>query len=309
MSESEPAQRPAGRPGRLTVGVVGTGRVGAVLGAALAGAGHRVIAASAASDSSRARAEAMLPGARLLPPQDTVSTVDLALLAVPDDVLPSLAAGLAEIGAVRNGQLVAHTSGRYGVGVLEPVTALGALPLALHPVTTFTGTSLDLGRLPGCRFGVTTPPVLRPIAEGLVIEMGGEPVWVPEERRVLYHAALTVGADHVVTLVAQAADLLRRAGLPDVEDLLAPLVHAAVDQALAAPGTRVGPVVRGDADTVGAHRAELDRTSPAAAAAYVPLARLTADRALAAGVLTPDQAEALLDVLAGDIRDRRDGDR
>ena len=38
--------------------------------------------------------------------------------------------------------------------------------------------------------------------------------------------------------------------------------------------------------------------SPDTAAAYVAMARLTADRALAAGLLKPEAAEALLDVLA-----------
>lgn len=289
---------PTQRPGRLAVGVVGAGRVGAALGAALAAAGHRVVAASAVSDSSRTRAEAMLPDAELLPPQDVVAAADLALLAVPGGVLPDLVSGLAEVGVVRAGQIVAHTTGQYGVGVLEPASARGSLPLALHPATALTGTSLDLGRIAGCCFGVTAPAVLRPIAEALVIEMGGEPVWVPEERRALYHAALTTGSDHVVTLVAQAADLLRAAGVTDPGRVLGPLVSAALDQALAAPDSSLGPIARGDASTVAAHRAELDRASPEAAASYVALARLTADRALAAGALSPARAEVLLEALA-----------
>lgn len=297
---TEPAPRsPAARPGRLAVGVVGAGRVGAVLGAALAQAGHRVVAVSAASESSLTRAEAMLPDAEVRAPQDVVAGADLALLAVPDDVLSDLVHGLVEVGVVRAGQLVAHTSGRYGIDVLEPVLEAGGLPLALHPVTALTGTSLDLGRLAGCSFGVTAPEALRPIAEALVIEMGGEPVWVAEEHRPLFHAALTVGSDHLVTLVSQAADLLCRAGVDDPHRLLAPLVAAAVDQALAAPESRPGAVARGDASTVAAHRTALAATAPEAAAAYVSLARLSADRALATGDLSPDQAEALLDVLAG----------
>lgn len=290
-------QTPGSRPGRLAVGVVGAGRVGAVLGAALNRAGHRVVAVSAISESSRVRAEEMLPDAELLPVQDVVVAADLALLAVPDDVLPEVVTGLVDVGVVRSGQLVAHTSGRYGIGVLEPATATGALPLALHPAVAFTGTSLDLGRLSGCSFGVTAPEVLCPIAEALVIEMGGEPIWVDEERRGLYQAALTVASDHVVTLVAQSVELLGEAGVAEPERLLRPLVNAAVDQALAAPESRPGPVELGDASTVGVHRAELERASPAAADAYVMIARLAADRALAAGTLSTDRAEALLEAL------------
>ena len=298
MTEPEP-RSPAARPGRLAVGVVGAGRVGAVLGAALAQAGHRVVAASASSESSLARAEAMLPGAAILAPQDVVVEADLVLLAVPDEVLEDLVHGLVEVGVVRAGQLVAHTSGRHGIGVLEPILEPGGLPLALHPVTALTGTSLDLGRLVGCCFGVTAPEALRPIADALVIEMGGEPIWVEERHRPLFHAALTLGSDHLVTLVSQVADLLGRAGVEDPARLLGPLVTAAADQALSAPESRPGAVARGDASTVAAHRAALRAEVPEAASAYVTLARLTADRALAAGELSPDQAEALLDVLAG----------
>ena len=52
---------------RLKIGVIGAGRVGAVLGAALRQAGYRVVAAAAVSTASRDRAERMLPGTRLLP--------------------------------------------------------------------------------------------------------------------------------------------------------------------------------------------------------------------------------------------------
>src|SRR5262249_51147831 len=128
---------PAAGPVRLTVGVVGTGRVGATLGAALSAAGHHVVAASGVSDASRTRADALLPDVPLVPPQDVLAQAELVLLTVPDDVLPGLVGGLVETGSVRASHLLVHTSGRYGVSVLEPATRVGALPLALHPVMTF----------------------------------------------------------------------------------------------------------------------------------------------------------------------------
>jgi predicted short-subunit dehydrogenase-like oxidoreductase (DUF2520 family) len=290
---------PAARPARLRVGVVGTGRVGAVLGAALAAAGHQVVAVAAVSDASLTRADALLPDARVAPPPEVVASVELALLTVPDDALPGLVDGLVASGAVQPGQLLAHTSGRYGIGVLDPATQAGALPLALHPVMTFTGRSEDLKRLDGVTFGVTAPEPLRPIAEALVLEMGGEAQWVAEDRRVLYHAALASGANHLAALVNESVDLLRHSGVTAPERMLAPLLGAALDNALrSGDAALTGPVARGDAGTVAAHLAELRSVSPDTAAAYVALARLTADRALAAGLLRPEAAEALLDVLA-----------
>jgi predicted short-subunit dehydrogenase-like oxidoreductase (DUF2520 family) len=293
------------RPARLAVGVVGAGRVGSVLGAALQQAGHRVVAVSAVSDASLRRAGDLLPGVPVVAPPDVVAAAELVLVTVPDDALPALVEGLVRADAVRAGQLVVHTSGRYGVTVLAPATAAGALPLALHPAMTFTGRPDDLARLPGACFGVTAPDALRPIAEALVLEMGGDPQWVEEDQRVLYHAALAGGANHLMTLVNESVDLLRRSGVGDPERMLGALLGAAMDNALrGGDAALTGPVARGDAGTVAAHLAALRDVSPHTAAAYLAMARLTADRALAAGVLRTEAAGALLDVLAEGAPDR-----
>ena len=292
-----------GRPARLSVGIIGAGRVGVVLGAALDAVGHRVGALSAVSVASRARADAILPDAAVLEPIEVARRSELLLLTVPDDVLPHLVDGLVAAGAIPPGQLVVHTSGRYGVGVLDPVIRSSALPLALHPAMTFTGRREDVARLGGCSFGVTAPEPLRPIAEALVVEMGGEPQWVDEQWRPLYHAALANGANHLTTLVAESLDLLRRCGVDNPSRLLGPLLGAALDNALrSGDAALTGPVARGDAGTVAAHLEELRQVSPHALSAYVAMARLTADRALAAGLLRPEAAEALLDVLAEESR-------
>jgi predicted short-subunit dehydrogenase-like oxidoreductase (DUF2520 family) len=292
-------QHPAG----LAVGVIGAGRAGTALGVALARAGHAVVAASAVSDASVQRARANFPGVVIAEPAQVLRLADLALLTVPDDVLPGLIAGLAATGAPVAGRMIAHASGRYGIAVLEPAARLGGLPLALHPVMTFTGRADDVDRLRGTCFGVTAPDVLRTAAEALVIEMGGEPVFIAEEHRDLYHAALASAANHLITLVAEAADLLRAAGVADPARMLGPLLSAALDNALRfGDAGLTGPVARGDADTVAAHVHALEATpsaSRAAVAAYVAMARLTADRALAAGLLKPADAERLLDVLGG----------
>jgi predicted short-subunit dehydrogenase-like oxidoreductase (DUF2520 family) len=287
-----------GRAPRLSIGVIGVGRAGVPLAAALARAGHPLVGAHAVSARSRRRAAEMLPGTPLLSVGEVMRAADLVLLTVPDDVLADLVGGLADIGEVTPGQFLVHASGRYGTGILEPAARLGALPLALHPVMTFTGGRADLDRLAGCPFGVTAPAVLRPVAEALVVEMGGEPVWVPEEARPLYHAALANGANHLVTLVALTLDLLGSAGVEAPAALVRPLLTAALDNVLRmGDDALTGPVARGDARTVAAHLEVLSRTAPEARAAYVAMARLTADRALAAGLLDPEAAEALLDVL------------
>ncbi|MCA1823565.1 MAG: Rossmann-like and DUF2520 domain-containing protein [Mycobacteriales bacterium] len=289
----------AARPARLTVGVVGAGRVGTALASALHSAGHEVVAVSGVSAASQRRAAERLPGVPVLSPSDVVRRAALVLVTPPDDQLAGVVRGLAEGGDVRAGQLVVHCSGRYGLEVLEPAVELGALPLALHPVMTFLGAAEDVDRLVGATFGVTAPDVLRPVAEALVLEMHGEPVWVPEGERPLYHAALALGANYLVTLVNEASDLLRAAGVEQPSRLLAPLLSASLDNALLrGDAALTGPVARGDADTVAAHLTALRRTAPTVVPAYVAMARLTAERALQSGRLSAVAAERLLDVLA-----------
>jgi predicted short-subunit dehydrogenase-like oxidoreductase (DUF2520 family) len=293
-------------PRRYAVGIIGAGRVGAVLGAALGRAGHRVVAASGVSAASKARIRDLLPGTPTKPADEVAAAAELLLVAVPDDVLPPLVAGLAETGAARPGQLVVHTSGAHGIRVLKPLTAR---PLALHPAMTFTGTGTDLSRLAaGISFGVTAPESLRGIAQRLVADLAGTVEWIAEDQRPLYHAALAHGANHLVTLVNEAMDRLRDAGVRHPERVLDPLLHAALDNTLRlGDAALTGPVSRGDASTVAAHLAVLGAVAPDSEPAYRALARRTADRAIAVGRLRPADAESLLDVLAGAPASHRSG--
>ncbi len=287
-------------PRTLIVGMIGVGRVGAVLGAALASAGHNVVAASGVSDNSRSRIERLLPGTRLVPVDHVPTGVHLLILAVPDDTLAGLVAGLVETGSISSGQVVAHTSGAHGLGVLAPVVDAGAHPLALHPAMTFSGHDSDLDRLAdGISFGVTAPPELRRAATRIVADLGGTPEWVAESDRPLYHAALAHGANHLVTLVNEAMDRLRDAGVVHPDRVLGALLRAALDNTLRhGDAALTGPVSRGDAGTIAKHVDTLLRVAPDSVPAYLALARRTADRAIASGLLRARDAEPLLGVLA-----------
>jgi predicted short-subunit dehydrogenase-like oxidoreductase (DUF2520 family) len=284
---------------RLRVGVVGAGRVGTALAVALRRAGHDVVAVSGVSEASRRRAERDLPDVPVQPAEDVARAAQLVLLTVPDDALPGVVETLAAQDCFSSGQLVAHTSGRHGLDVLRPAVEAGAAPLALHPVMTFAGAPEDADRLAGATVTVSAPESLLPVAQAIVLELGAEPAPVPDSARVLYHAALAWGSNYLVTLVTTAADLLRAAGVEDPSRMLGPLLGASLDNALRrGDAALTGPVARGDAGTVAAHLDALSATAPDVVAAYVALARLTADRALQSGRLAPEDAESLLGALS-----------
>lgn len=288
---------------RLGIGIIGCGKVGATIGAAWREAGHAIIGVSATSAQSRERAEEMLPGVPILPPDDVAERAELLLVAVPDDEIESLVSGLATVGRIHAGQIVVHCSGRYGTDVLEAGTRLGALPIALHPSLSFTGTTVDLPRLRQATIAVTAPAPIRPVGEALVVEMGSEPIEIAEADRPLYHAAITHASNHSITIISEAMDMLAEAGVGDPSRVLTALVDASVSNTLQ-NGSRAltGPVSRGDVGTIAAHLAALSEYSlsvsnPATRNSYIALARSTTAKAVSLGRITDVQAQEILSSL------------
>ncbi len=218
--------------GRLGVGIVGAGRVGPVLGAALAGAGHAIVGITAVSAASRDRAEAMLPGVPILEIPELIERSELVILAVPEHELASLVGGLAAVGAWQPGQLVLHTAPGLGIAVLAPATAAGAIPLAIHPAMVFSGTSIDLVRLRECFCAVTAPTPVQPIGQALVVEMGAEPVIIAEADRAAWAEAVSTATSFSTAIVGQAIGLLDGIGVESAGAVLGPLVRSSVETAL-----------------------------------------------------------------------------
>ena len=226
------------------------------VGAALARAGHHVVAASGVSRASVRRAEALLPDVPLLPPDEVAPRSDLVLLAVPDDALAGLVRGLVGDGfASRRPDRGAHL-GAHGVDVLRPAADVGVLPLALHPAMTFTGRPEDLPALVSCCVGVTANQddgrLERRRGAG-----GGDGRGAGAGARG-GPPALSRGADPRRQPPGHAGpecvDTVAQRGLSPAERVIAPLLSAALDNALR-HGDRAltGPVARGDVGTVRKH--------------------------------------------------------
>ena len=288
---------------RLGIGIIGCGRVGASIGAAWRQAGHAIIGVSATSAASLERAEEMLPGVPVLDPDEITERAELVFIAVPDDEIAPLVTGLANLGRIHAGQILMHCSGRYGTEVLEAGTSLGALPIALHPSLTFTGTEVDLSRLRQATIAVTAPAPIRPVGEALVVELGAEPIDIAEADRPLYHAAITHASNHSITILTEAMELLAEAGVADPSAVLHTLVDASVANTMQnGPKALTGPISRGDVGTVEAHLAaltefSLSRSNPSVRNSYIALARSTAAKALAMGRITEAQAQQILTAL------------
>lgn len=262
------------------VTILGRGRVGRSLAAALDAAGIAV-------ELRPARAPEALA--------DGFAAQQLVVLAVPDRAIGSLAARVRGAhrghGTTRGADgrpAVIHLSGASGPEPLQSLAEAGWPVGIAHPMAAFPDVRPP-AFLRGVTFGVTaSTPELRTRIDELVSAIGGIPRAVADDGWVAYHAAAVVASNYLVVLAAQAAQLLQRAGFQRVAagDALLPLMRGTLDNLAAegVDGALSGPLRRGDVGTVERHLAWLDDAAPELAATYRALARPGIDLAVGTGL-------------------------
>lgn len=275
--------------------VIGPGRLGSTLLAALRGSSFTVTAVGVRRDD---QTDVSLSPPRLRV-QDTAAEADLFWLTVPDDEIYGVAARLASsLEAVRRPGLepvAIHTSGQGSIHLLKPLADLGVRCLSLHPLQTFAGEPRpDLFRDVPC--AVTAQEEREyALGEELARRLGMRPFRLPDERKTLYHLAAVVGCNLLVALESEAKRLMDEAtGDGQGLDHLGLLIRTTVDNLLATgePARALtGPVARGDVGTVRAHLRVLEDGRPRLAAAYRALSREALT--LAAPRLDDEQVRAL----------------
>jgi predicted short-subunit dehydrogenase-like oxidoreductase (DUF2520 family) len=242
-----------------SIAIVGAGRLGTALTAALRAAGrdvHGPLGRGAGAGGA-----------------------SLVLLCVPDGEIAAAAA------AVAPGPLAGHCSGATGLGVLAPHEALSLHPLMTVPAGA--GAAAFAGA--GCAVDGSTPRALA-VAGALAAELGLRATRVADADRAAYHAAASIASNFVVTLEGAAERLAATAGVE--RELLAPLVRAAVEN-WAARGARdalTGPIARGDEATVARQRAAVAERAPDLLELFDALAGAT--RRLASEAVTSAMREA-----------------
>lgn len=220
--------------------VVGAGRLGTVLAAALRAAGP-------------------LRRGEPVPPQ-----AEVVLLCVPDGQIAAAAS------AVPPGPLLGHCSGATGLDVLR-----GREGFSLHPLMSVPhGSSPAVLRGAGAALDATSPRALE-TARRLAAALGLNPARVAAEDRVAYHAAAAMAANFLVALEEAAERLAATAGVS--REQLAPLVLATAHQwaELGPARALTGPIARGDEAVVERHRAAVAERTPELLALWDALAART----------------------------------
>ncbi len=234
------------------IGFVGPGRAGLGLGLALARSGYDVRLHGRRHREVPTPLELTVGG---VPPW--LDSVEVIILAVPDDALATVASQLSESGSMKGTHTVLHLSGaldRAAIAVLAPYgCALGSL----HPLQSLSDPGSAPTRLRGAAAAVEGDERAVRMAGELARAVGLEPIRIPSESKSLYHAAAVFASNYVVTVTAAAHRLLEQVGLSEAEAraALAPIIRGTVENIVEHGPERAltGPVVRGDRTTIARH--------------------------------------------------------
>ena len=288
---------------RTRVGIIGAGRVGRALARASRRAGLDVAAAWSRTEHTRQRVagELAIPVATSL--DEAVVGCDIVIVAVPDEQLAAVLLELA--GRIDDGAapLVVVTSGSSSIELGESVRTAGGRVVRIHPLRAITDV-MQADALDGVVAAVTASgDADGAAARELATRLGMVPFELADADASTWHAAGSIAAGGVTTLLAAARDLAVLAGLePDAAlRAMADLARGAIDQAVtqSPEAALTGPVVRGDAGTVAAHVAAIQARRPDLVDPYRAVARASADLAHRSGRID-DDVLARIDEAIGD---------
>ncbi len=279
---------------RPRIGIVGAGRVGTALGAAMDRAGWPVVAVASRDAGRRARFREFVPDAlATADARELAGLVDLVWLTVPDDAIGPLAAGLRP----GPGQGLVHASGALPSSVLDPRRSTGAGLASFHPLVPVADIGRAIDAFRGASIAVEGDDELVTLLSRLAGDLGATPIFVPTAAKAVYHAAAVLAAGGVVALLDVIAELGRVAGMDESTALrtYVPLIRQGLVNAtdLGVAAALTGPVVRGDRETVALHLEAIARLAPEAVGVYRSLARRQLAIAVARAALDPERAAVL----------------
>ncbi len=283
------------------IAIVGAGKVGTAVGYLLKKKGYVIASICARHEESLKRAREIVGGKPFFDAAEASKLGDVVLLTTGDDWIKNVCQSIAKAGGFRTGQKVIHMSGASSLDVLAPAEAAGAEILSIHPLQAFATVEGAIKQLPGTVFGVTAREESMEWAYRFVSELGGKPICISDDQKILYHAAACVVSNYFVTLMWIGKKMAMHVGMPEDVALSAywPLVQGTSKniEKNGPVGALTGPIVRGDVKTVSGHRRKIAEELKELLDVYNVLGRHTVEIALEKGTIDRNVAEKLLKVL------------
>lgn len=276
--------------------LIGPGRLGSALAHVLQKGGYPLTAVVGRTRETALAACRFIgcPASLAATRAQTALKARIILLTVPDARIAPLSRVLQKQPGWRPDTLLIHCSGLLPAAIMRhPPASVRAL--SVHPLLPFADSAAAVRQLPGCPCALEGDAAALPVGRALIETWGGRTFQIPTAAKSLYHTAAALASNYLVTLLAQARDLLCEQGIPQDQalELFRPLVHATLDNInrLGPEEALTGPIVRGDAQTVTAHLDALaERDDIGLLQLYRQLGELTVSLATRSGRLSSADA-------------------
>lgn len=222
------------------------------------------------------------------PPWRALAKADVYILAIPD---AALARTITPLGPLLPGKAsVFHCAGARSHEELASLRAWGASIGVMHPLVSFAARQRP-PQLAGATLVVQGDPRARRHAKQLGRLLDAH-VLTTDAVGPAYHAAAALVANAGVALACSGLDILLALGFParEATRALAGLLRSVAEntERVGLPRALTGPVVRGDAQTVGGHLKALQALDPSLARTYAGLQELVLACAVRAGLPAAD---------------------
>jgi len=186
-------------------------------------------------------------------------------LAVPDDIVPEIARALAAQGEAPESCAAFHMSGALSTDALSPLHAVGYKVGSFYPLQTVAHPVTGADRLAGSSVAIAGESLALQVAQRLLGALRCRALSVPTRSRPTQHAAAVLGSNYLAVVLAAAHRLLGSAGISG-EDAMAALLALArgtLDniEEMGLERAMVGPVTRGEVETLSLHLRSLDPRS------------------------------------------------
>jgi predicted short-subunit dehydrogenase-like oxidoreductase (DUF2520 family) len=288
---------------RQTVAVVGTGKVGTAMAHLLSGRGYDVVAVADLSGEARERAASLSGAVAYASDEEAAAAAQVIIITTPDGAIADTCAAIARAVPLE-GKKVIHMSGALSLEALAPARARGADVLSIHPMQTFADLSGAEKSLPASTFGVTCDPAMADWAQTLVAALDGRMLVVPDEDKVLYHAAAAIACNLLAMVEYGAFVISRKLSFSDDSSAraLTPLAAATVENVsrLGPAEALTGPLARGDEETLRAHIKALEALDPELASMYRAVSRWGLKLVEERGELAAEKIERMRRLLSED---------
>jgi len=242
--------------------IIGAGHVGRGLFRAFRASGVEVIGLHGKRPSGIATSSGEIP--------NDAAQANVVILCVRDNQLDDAiqeVAAAARDGRIARGTVILHTSAIAEPAGLVALSSAGYPGGTFHPLVPFSDPDVSAELLRKAWIGIDGENAAKNASRRIAGHLGARTLEIPPGRKPAYHAAAVISSNFPVVLASVAGHLLHDIGIPDasayqaVDSLMsgaiANMKQTLPDDAL------TGPVVRGDAETVGKHLRALEGLEPA----------------------------------------------